>query len=163
MQPVDPTLEIMRRTMRNLEFIERHRDLERGPYEVTQLVNSFLGALAHPWERQFDKRLRGWPLDEARKQGWPIPHCQSGNKPRTLGYLLRLVRNAFAHGNLEFHGPLGGEIREIEIWNIDPDTGAETWRGRFDVGDLRQFLLCFVRLAEEQYEREVRGGGRRPR
>jgi hypothetical protein len=35
--------------MANLEFIERHAGAG-GRYEVTQLVNSFLGALAHPYE-----------------------------------------------------------------------------------------------------------------
>jgi hypothetical protein len=35
--------------MQNLKFIEEHKRRD-GPYEVTQLLNSFLGALAFPWE-----------------------------------------------------------------------------------------------------------------
>ena len=34
--------------MGNLDFIEQHKS-DDGPYEVTQLINSFLGALAHPF------------------------------------------------------------------------------------------------------------------
>ena len=49
MNPEDPVRDVMRRTMFNLRFIEEHQE-QNGPFEVTQLVNSFLGALAHPWE-----------------------------------------------------------------------------------------------------------------
>jgi hypothetical protein len=45
--PIEPVRDIMRRTMQNLKFVEGHRGAN-GPYEVTQLLNSFLGALAHP-------------------------------------------------------------------------------------------------------------------
>ena len=48
---------VMERTMFNLNFIKDHKQ-EDGPWEITQLVNSFLGALAHPWEelkQQFNK------------------------------------------------------------------------------------------------------------
>jgi len=153
MNPEKPRLELMRRTMRNLEFIEQHRDLQKGPYEVTQLVNSFLGALAHPWEDLRDD-LKTWSLDEARARGWPFPHDQSGENPRTLGRLLGLVRNAFAHGNVAFHGPKDGEIETVVIWNKEPRSGEETWRGTFNVHDLRQFLACFVQLAEQLQTRD---------
>ena len=41
--PHDPVRDIMRRTMHNLKFVEARAGAD-GPYEVTQLVNSFLGA-----------------------------------------------------------------------------------------------------------------------
>ena len=47
MPPTEPIRDVVRRTMANLQFIEGHASA-RGSYEVTQLVNSFLGALAHP-------------------------------------------------------------------------------------------------------------------
>lgn len=57
-----PVRTIMDRTMSNLKLVQRlHKEAvergdqvdELGPFEVTQLVNSFSGALAHPWERVF--------------------------------------------------------------------------------------------------------------
>jgi hypothetical protein len=48
MMPHEPVLDIMRRTMRNLAFIGQRVSIG-DPFEVTQLINSFLGALAHPW------------------------------------------------------------------------------------------------------------------
>ncbi len=49
MMPNEPLRDVMRRTMKNLEFVERSAT-PTGPFEVTQLINSFIGALAHPWE-----------------------------------------------------------------------------------------------------------------
>jgi hypothetical protein len=49
MMPHEPLRDVMHRTMHNLKFIEAQKT-PHGPYEVTQLLNSFLGALAHPWE-----------------------------------------------------------------------------------------------------------------
>ena len=43
----EPLLDIMRRSMANLAFVEAHAG-PSGPYEVTQLINTFLGALTHP-------------------------------------------------------------------------------------------------------------------
>ncbi len=39
--PTEPIRDIMRRTMANLALIEGHKS-DAGPYEVTQLINSFL-------------------------------------------------------------------------------------------------------------------------
>jgi hypothetical protein len=66
MMPTEPLRDIMRRTIANLEFIER-KATPSGPFEVTQLVNSYLGALAHPWER-LRVELNEMPLGSA---GWP--------------------------------------------------------------------------------------------
>jgi hypothetical protein len=42
--PTEPIRDIMRRTIANLEFVERHAT-PNGPYEVTQLLNSFSARL----------------------------------------------------------------------------------------------------------------------
>jgi hypothetical protein len=67
--PTEPLLDIMRRSMANLTFVEANASPD-GPYEVTQLVNTFLGALAHPFEAMRDD-LRALPLAEAASRGWP--------------------------------------------------------------------------------------------
>jgi hypothetical protein len=53
--------ELMERTMTNLDIIFSLHDAKqvidgKRPYEVTQLVNSFLGALVFPWD---DLRTKG--------------------------------------------------------------------------------------------------------
>jgi hypothetical protein len=62
MNPEQPVRDIMQWTMMNLEFIEAQpRDPRTGPFEVTQLVNSFLGALAHPWIRRLPRSAGAGP------------------------------------------------------------------------------------------------------
>lgn len=67
--PSEPVRDIMRRTMANLDFIEKNAQPD-GPFEVTQLINSFLGALAHPWEA-LQADLLALPLAEAAQRGCP--------------------------------------------------------------------------------------------
>jgi HEPN pEK499 p136 len=102
MMPHEPTLDIMRRTMRNLSFIEQHAT-NNGPYEVTQLINSFLGALAHPWE-SLKSELNSISIADAKSQGWPIPKAEraTDHAQTTLGDVIRLLRNGLAHGHISF-------------------------------------------------------------
>src|SRR5688572_954188 len=100
MIPEQPVRDIMQRTMMNLELIEAQpRDPRTGSFKVTQLVNSFLGALAHPWERH-RHRFNDLPLEAAYVEDWPrgFGHRNHPETPvRTLGTLLRHVCNALAH------------------------------------------------------------------
>ena len=63
----NPIHDVIERTMYNLRFIEKHSNVE-GPYEVTQLINSFLGAMAHPWEK-VKKNIRHMTLNKAQQKG----------------------------------------------------------------------------------------------
>lgn len=117
MMPFEPVRDVMRRTMANLEFIETHKQ-RNGPYEVTQLLNSFLGALCHPWE-SYRIDLDTKSLAEAAAEGWPgiIKERPRDYDPQSLGDLVRLMRNAIAHGNIKFLPGSTGEIQALRIWN----------------------------------------------
>jgi hypothetical protein len=69
MMPHEPVRDIMRRTMKNLKFVEACAGTD-GPYEMMQLINSFVGALAHPWETYRDD-LTAISLAAAHIAGWP--------------------------------------------------------------------------------------------
>ncbi len=147
MMPFEPLLDIMRRTMANLEFVERHAG-QGGPYEVTQLINSFLGALAHPWE-EFEAKLQQIPLAEAAATGWPIPdnRARGASATQTVADMVRGMRNGMAHGNIRFLPDGKGEIAALEIKNWY--RGKLTWHATITLADMRRFLACFVRLIEE--------------
>lgn len=150
MNPTEPVRDTMRRTLLNLRFIEE-RAAADGPYEVTQLVNSFLCALAHPWER-LQTELMAMPLSEAERRGWPkIEKERSTDQdPNSLGDLIRLVRNSFAHGNVEFQSGQDGDVRGIRFWNLRQ--GRRTWGASLGTTELRRFLECFVGLADELHQ-----------
>ena len=88
MMPLEPVRDIMRRTMANLEFVEARADKD-GPYEVTQLLNSLLGSIAHPWEH-FRAELNQLPPSEAAARGWPAIKKErpSDIDPASLGQLV---------------------------------------------------------------------------
>lgn len=163
MNPEVPVRDIMRRTMFNLHRIESQAS-DDGPYEVTQLVNSFLGALAHPWER-FKQQLNSISLPVAESQGWPrvIKERNEDSDPKNLGDLVRLLRNGIAHGNIIFIPDSNNEIRAIQLWNTDPRTERRTWGAVLTVDVLRQLLNHFVGLAEELNELPTNTGVRAPR
>jgi hypothetical protein len=150
--PTEPIRDVMRRTIANLEFIEHHAG-PNGPYEVTQLLNSFLGALAHPWEAMRNDLL-ALPLAEAADRGWPMIQKErpSDCDPESLGDLIRLMRNGFAHGNIELLPGKKGEIRALLVWNNN-QSGRRTWGAMITVEAARKFLLCFVELIDELHER----------
>lgn len=114
---VEPVRDIMRRTMHNLEFVEAHAR-DDGLYEVTQLVNSFLGALVQPWETYRDA-LRKISLTAVHNTGWPVvaKELPTDCEPRSLGDLIRYMRNALAHGNVQFMSSGSADIQAIRVWS----------------------------------------------
>lgn len=149
--PTVPVLDIMRRSMANLEFVEAQAG-SNGPYEVTQLVNTFLSALAHPFEAMRDD-LIALPLSEAARLGWPpiTKERPSDRDPASLGDFIRLLRNGFAHGNIEFLGDRKGQIVALRIWNTDPRSHSRNWGTILPVADIRRLLELFVDLVERRY------------
>lgn len=147
MMPHEPVHDIMRRTMHNLKFVEE-RAGTNGLYEVTQLINSFLGALAHPWEKYRDDLIT-MSLATAHNAGWPAiaKDKPTDRDPESLGCLVRLMRNALAHGNIEFLPSPSAEIGALRLWNTY--RGRGTWGAIVTVSDMRSFLKSFVALAEE--------------
>jgi hypothetical protein len=149
MNPEEPVRDMMRRTMCNLRVIEEQAT-RYGPYEITQLVNSFLGALAHPWER-FKTDLEAMTIDDAEAQGWPViaKERDTDYDPQNVGDLLRLMRNGIAHGNIAFLPNDRAEIRAIRLWNTNPQTRQRTWGAVITVDTMRELLEQFVELAEQ--------------
>lgn len=153
--PNEPVRDIMRRTMSNLAFVEKNAQPD-GPFETTQLINSFLGALAHPWET-LKAELNALPLGEAARRGWPViaKELPSDLEPRSIGKLVGMMRNSFAHGNITFLPGSKGEIQALRVWNTLPN-GPRTWGTIVTVDDARRFLICFAEIAEEIHAQQSR-------
>jgi len=153
MNPLEPVRDVMQRTMFNLQFIEDRQDKD-GPYEVTQLINSFLGALAHPWEH-FRNELNQISLSDSAGQGWPQikKERQTDVNLKNLGDLLRLMRNGIAHGNITFLPDERNQIRAVRLWNNNPQ-GNRTWGTILTVDVMRSLLDRFVQLTEDLHERQ---------
>lgn len=164
-----PVLLLMYRTIQNYEFIEQKKD-HNGPFEVTQLINSFLALVAHPWDQLLDKNKLGFGIDSRvfKDCGFPsFPRLAVEGTPANIDTayeLLRVLRNSMAHGNMELldrkalrklrqTGPLARvaetEIAGLELWNQN-DGGIVTWRTALSIYELQQVLNGMMRLCEKR-------------
>ena len=142
MNPKFRVKDLMDRTKVNLDFIYEHRNRESGPYEVTQLINSFLGAFVHVKEGFFEHV----PADHAPYKNWPVIKTDPGYPdPKNLRELVRLIRNSLAHGNIDFIPNDNDDIAAVHIWNNDRNC-AKIWGTEITVDDLRKLLEQFIRL-----------------
>lgn len=160
-----PVLLLLYRTIQNLKFIDRHKS-HHGPFEVTQLINSFLAVVAHPWDQLLDQsKLEQVTLESKVFKGcrFPVfPSVPVEGEPAKLDNaydLLRVLRNGIAHGNmkrldrktlrrLRQTGPLPrvkeDEIAGIKLWNKKSDTDLIVY-------ELQQILMAMMRLCEKRH------------
>ncbi len=152
-----PVLLLMYRTIQNYEFIDQYKH-HYGPFEVTQLINSFLALVAHPWDQLLDQdKLKDVRIESRvfRECGFPIfPSLPVIGEPAQVDdayELLRVLRNGMAHGNMELlnrktlrtlrqSGPLPrveeSEIAGIKLWNKKPYTDIVTWCTALNIYEL---------------------------
>ena len=136
------------RTRQNLELLKtlqrQHPDLEI--YEVTQLINSMLGLLVFPQQR-YVRNIPRVPLDELARQGWPIPRVK-GDYPQVsdLNQLVRYLRNAVAHFNIEFISDNGRQIQGIVVWNKNPREGGIDWKAELTLSEIETITDKFIDL-----------------
>ena len=172
--PDDPVRTVMKRTIANLQFIDQEderlkaearanglsrRDADQAPFEATQLLNSFLGVLIHPWETLRERSGQGIAigLDEAERREWPVLRNQNPHAPEAKNYarMLSNIRNAFAHGSIELLKDVPDEtgrrdIGGVRIWNKCPDCNCKTWIAEISLADLKDFLEFFEKLADDR-------------
>jgi hypothetical protein len=107
-----------------------------------------LGAFAHPFENLFRQQNRQDThslrvLDEILvDQAW-WRRDQRDKRP-SLELALGYVRNAFAHGNVEFGGQVGRDIETVRIWNCPTDGRGKNWEKELGVKELEALLSTFV-------------------
>ncbi|MBB2202566.1 hypothetical protein [Gluconacetobacter tumulisoli] len=144
--PSDPLLDIMRRSLINLDFIEANYQ-NHGLYEVAQLVNTFLGAFIHP----FEKSAKGKEfIRYFRERPPPVPF-----ETKTIGNLnylefIYFVRHALAHGDLHYNANKIKQIESITLWNTKYKENPV--RITLSIRDMKVLLLDFKNGIEEMFE-----------
>ena len=139
-----------RRTRSNLNLIKSLQERDPGieVYEVTQLVNSMLGLLVFPQQRYVDE-IPKTPLRDLKEQGWPIPRVV-GNYPqvKNLNQLVRYLRNAISHFNVEFISDQTAQIQGLRIWN--EWNGKTTWKAELTIEEIDGITDKFLQLILEE-------------
>lgn len=137
------------RTRVNLELIEQKAKAGEEAYEVTQLVNSLLGLLVFPQQRYFNQ-IPNIPMEELKAAGWPEIRVEGEFlPPRTLRDLMRYLRNAVAHFNIEFIPDGRGELWGLRVWNVNP-AHEVSWRAEIPLEALRLIISKFLELILEE-------------
>jgi hypothetical protein len=134
------------RTLCNLKFIDQaKRNGSNSVFEVTQLINSLLGILVLPAERYL-KQIPETPLTELVQQGWPEVRMIKGRSScRNLRKLIKNLRHAVAHFNIETRSSGGKEITSIVVWNKSPNNSNEIrWKAELGIDELRRIADSFL-------------------
>jgi hypothetical protein len=139
------------RTRANLDSLRNFQKVQSDVevYEVTQLINSMLGLLVFPQQKYFD-RIPRIPLGELVYQGWPVPEIE-GIYPQVkdLRELVRYLRNAITHCNLEFLSDVREQISGLRVWNTNLRDGQITWKARLTLEDIEKITDNFIQLLLE--------------
>jgi hypothetical protein len=103
-----------------------------------------LGLLVFPREG-FVKRIPKKSVDELEAEGWPIPRVIGEyEQVRDLRELVRYLRNAIAHFNIEFIGDMSNNIATVKVWNCYPGTERKTWEAELNLEELRGISERFI-------------------
>lgn len=133
------------RTKMNYDVVKR-----QNGYEVTQLINSMVGFLILPKEREFenivDKMIDEKLLGDLKKG---IEIDTYTKKADSLKVIIRHMKNAVSHYKLEFKAekpnmnsqPLN--IKTISFFDANPNNSSEQFKMTVNVDFLEKFLLEF--------------------
>ena len=125
------------RTRTNLCALDSLLADGRELYETTQLMNSMLGLLVFPRER-FVGQIPKTPILELQKAGWPIPKVLNGfPQVRDPRQLIKFLRNAIAHFNIEFIADESREMTGLRLWNTVSPSEKKTREAELSLSDFR--------------------------
>ncbi len=150
-------LDFARRTKKNLDFVrsaaKKENPTEAKIFEFTQLINSMLGLLVFPKEKHW-KKYKNKRYAELIKQGWPkISSSEGFSDAKTLEELLRYIRDAITHGQIEFL-PKGGKLNGVKLWRKNR-SGTKDWEAELSKDDLEKFTNKFIEMLEEEYSQII--------
>jgi hypothetical protein len=131
------------RTRENLNLINNQVKKNGSGFEVTQLINSFLGLLVILDELDLEM-LKKVDLHSLELHLLPVIGDTSKITPLEFKKKLHLIRNAFAHRNLSFNNELG-EINGIYIENRNRERKT-IWKEELTVDDMRFLFDCFYEI-----------------
>jgi HEPN pEK499 p136 len=148
--PRSDALGLAERTRKNLLFIETAFERGEDVHVITQVANSLLMLVVFPWERHFADLVAAVPLSELANSGWPAWRITRGSAS-TLGDLIRRIRNATAHGHLQFSSD-SRFLCEVTISLSDyrPHTVEPFWSADILASDLRDFCFRFIDLIDSR-------------
>lgn len=131
------------------EFAKRTRsilqDCPSKEYEVTQLINSMVGLLIIPQQKEFNR------IDESYIPGEMLDELRKRSNPSSVDFntILRHMRNAVAHSRLTFIGERQNDsgmmaISKVKFKDKNPRDSKDFFEIELSVDELKDFLFEFT-------------------
>jgi hypothetical protein len=131
------------RTWKNLEFIAKAGMNGEKVHPVIQAILALLGIVVFPWETSAFDIVKKRKLPALSAEGWPNWNM-SGKRIVELKDLIRVLRHAIAHGNIEFSSDSGNPADvTISFTNIPRGKKESDWLGTITGDQLIEFCRCF--------------------
>ncbi|MBV9790301.1 MAG: hypothetical protein JOZ51_19075 [Chloroflexi bacterium] len=160
----EKTLEIARRTRKNLDFIYAQKAAGSDVEEFTHLLNSMLGMVICLREEYFKGTSVTW--EDVQVAGLspveiisspPTDASPSLKQHQSFNQLISCIRHAFAHNNFELLGDSENRITGIKVWNIgyrkENEPENREWEAIITEQQLKDLAYLFINYVENQFGR----------
>jgi hypothetical protein len=133
------------RAQKNLDFIALRAAEGDDVHPVTQAVLALLGIVVFPWETSAFDIVKRRKLPMLYATGWPKWEMAGSRRVNELGELIKLLRNAVSHGNIEFNSDSRVLDEVIISFKNIPVSGTEAdWVGTVRADQLIKFCRLFT-------------------
>lgn len=139
------------RTLINLEFITVSATNNENLHPVTQAILALLGIVVFPWETSALDMVKKRPLPLLNSGGWPKWSMKGVRRVVILGDLIEVLRNAIAHGNIEFDSDskIPSDV-VVSFTNIPKGKKEADWVGTITGDNLIKFCRCFSEAIQKE-------------
>ena len=139
------------RTQKNLEHVANSAINGEDVHPVTQAILALLGIVIFPWETSAFDIVKKSTLPALSANGWPRWKMSGARRVIELGDLIEVLRNAIAHGNIEFDSD---SIRPADVaisfTNIPKGKKTSDWVGTIMGDQLIDFCCLFSSAIQDQ-------------
>ncbi len=139
------------RAQKNLEHIITSEINGEDVHPVTQTIMALLGIIVFPWEKSAFDIVKKSKLPILSINGWPKWNMSGDRRVLDLGDLIKVLRNAIAHGNIEFDSDSKKPADvTITFTNIPEGKKESDWVGTINCNQLIEFCRCFTSAIADQ-------------
>lgn len=146
--------EYIDRTLENLTVVE---NIKLSTYEVTQLINSFIGLLILPNEERYvtieDSDIQQTTLSGIKNKTTLCLDKNMQKEDKSLQNIVRHLRNSACHFRIKFCG--NNEIEKIRFQDFDKDKitkkSTKNFEAELDIKLLRAFVVEFGKSMRDKY------------
>lgn len=149
------TRDFATRTLENLNYIETAEKNGKNTYEVTQLINSFLGLIVFPQE-QNEERVGRVSIDPKIIDDLRLGVTENTYTGRyeevNLQNLIYHFRNAISHGHIKPHADKNKELSVLCFHDFIQKEPTVSFQIKVEISLLRKFVHAFAEGLIKTYE-----------